>query len=98
MSYHLLEDKTRVARTKHRCIWCGESIAIGDRYSAESSIYDGHFQNHHWHLECRVDASKCWDSGDDEEFTPYSAPRPPSAATLEYQSWDCAAVAQGRLP
>lgn len=52
MSYQLLSESTPKARKQHRCIWCGQSIEAGTVYRHERSMYDGNFQNHHWHLEC----------------------------------------------
>lgn len=75
MSYALLRDTARVAIKKHRCIWCGEPILIGDKYRYEESIYEGHFQHHHWHPECDEDSRDYFRSGE-EEFMPYSAERP----------------------
>jgi hypothetical protein len=54
VSYTLLSESTPVARKAHRCIWCGERIAAGERYTHERSIYDGGFQNHRERrLACR---------------------------------------------
>jgi hypothetical protein len=83
VSYTLLSESTPVARKAHRCIWCGERIAVGERYTHERSIYDGEFQNHHWHPECRADANADWLAGGDQEFTPYSAPRPVAVGASE---------------
>lgn len=77
MSYRLLRDSWPVARKAHRCIWCGQTISVGERYRNEYSVYDGAFQNHHWHSECDADAREYFSDGDgDDEFIPYSAERP----------------------
>lgn len=52
MSYTLLSLVERTAAKGHRCIWCWESIRIGDRYADERSVYDGNMQHHRFHTEC----------------------------------------------
>ena len=52
MSYLLIAEEMRKARKPHRCIWCGEPIAIGDRYVHERSIFEREAQSHDWHPEC----------------------------------------------
>lgn len=87
-------DKTsQRAAKRYRCIYCGECIEQGQVYIRQSGVWEGEFFTNRFHPECFADLLLC----DDEEFSPYSAPRPPSAAELEFQSWDCAALAQGRL-
>jgi hypothetical protein len=76
MSYALLSDTWPRARKQHRCIWCGEPIAVGETYRHERSVYDGAMQDHKWHRECDADFRESLDDGGDEEFLPYSAPRP----------------------
>jgi len=75
MAYSLLSEKTVAARKPHRCIWCGEPIATGDKYVRERSVFDGNMQNFPWHPECRRDS---WaQSADYEfEFEPYQNSRP----------------------
>lgn len=74
MSYSLLSETHPVARVEHRCIWCGQKILKGERYTAERSVYDGEMQNHHWHAEClraaRADSELDW------EFNAYDNERP----------------------
>jgi hypothetical protein len=72
--YHCFSIKVVTARKPHRCIWCAQIIAIGDKYTHEKSIYDGNFQNHHWHGECLKSANN--DNDGDYEFLPYSNERP----------------------
>ncbi len=96
MSFQLLSEHTRVARTQHRCIWCGESIVPGERYRDERSVYDGSMQKHRWHLECDEAGAVHFSEGD-SEFSPHENDRPPSAGALEYASWDCADLFQRRL-
>jgi len=97
MSYALLSEVTHNARKRHRCIWCGEPILVGTRYIRERSIYDGEPQSHKWHPECRDAAHSGWDAGDDAEFYPGENERPPTAASIELDSWDCALLLQRRL-
>ena len=96
MSYALLSEAMRVARKPHRCIWCGEFILAGERYRDERSAYDGSMQKHRWHPECDEAGSQYF-SEVDSEFSPHENERPPTAAALEFASWDCALLAQGRL-
>lgn len=74
MSYHLIRESFPFARKPHRCIWCGQSISVGEKHRHEISRYDG-LQDHRWHLDCNSDAASYFSNGD-EEFTPYSAERP----------------------
>lgn len=97
MGYTLLSEVEHTARKAHRCIWCGEGIAIGSRYIRERSIFDGEPQSHKWHLECLGAARDGWAAGDDAEFSPGSNDRPPTAASIEFGSWDCTLLLQGRL-
>lgn len=55
MSYQLIRESWPIARKGHLCIWCGESIQIGEKHRHEISTYDG-FQDHRWHTECDADA------------------------------------------
>jgi hypothetical protein len=78
MSYELLSETYPVARKDHRCIWCGQKIAKGEKYTAERSVFDREIQNHHWHPECLKDAR---DANDDTfEFEPYGNERPAQPA------------------
>lgn len=54
MSYTLLSEVERTARKRHRCIWCWQHIEPGERHIDERSVYDGEFQAHRWHPECRA--------------------------------------------
>lgn len=74
--YHLFSEKTVSAAKPHRCIWCGEGIAKGEMHLNEKSVYDGAFQDHRWHPECKADAQQCFEGEGDCEFIPWSAPRP----------------------
>lgn len=75
MSYTLLSESFPKARKEHRCIWCGQTIQIGEKYRREKSVYDGEFQDHKWHLECNEDSVehfKRWGC----EFEAYENERP----------------------
>lgn len=75
MTYSLLSETTPRAVKEHRCIWCGEQIAVGNLYVRERSVYDGHMQNFAWHRECRRDSQKHFTSYE-EEFEPFENTRP----------------------
>lgn len=74
MSYQLIRESWPVARKVHRCIWCGESIKVGEKHRYEVSRYDG-LQFNRWHAECEEDAQEYFRDGEDE-FIPYSNERP----------------------
>lgn len=44
-----------VARKPHRCLWCNESIAIGERHFKYVGEWEGEFQNWRMHSDC-IDA------------------------------------------
>lgn len=84
MSYRLIKETERTARVPHRCIWCGESIAAGDKYLHERSVFDGEMQNHHWHHECMTamhDAARY--EGGEIQWSPGSEERPIKEEALE---------------
>ena len=76
MSYTLLSSRTSKAVKQHKCIWCGESILVGEKYNRSSSIFDGDFQDQCWHLECLEDAQKCFKEEHSCEFSAYDNERP----------------------
>lgn len=47
-----ISDEWRKARKPHRCIWCGEPIAIGERYRHWRGKFEGEVQTNDWHKEC----------------------------------------------
>lgn len=96
MTYHLLSDRTRTAKKRHICIWCGEAIEPGTRYREERSVYEGNMQLHRWHLECDEAGAQHFREVD-SEFFPHENERPPTPGELEYRSWDMAALPQYRL-
>ncbi len=66
MSYTLLKETYPIARKQHRCVWCGERIEIGEKYTHEKSVYDGNMQDHKWHMECDKAAGEYFKSGEEE--------------------------------
>lgn len=51
----------RTAKKKVRlCDWCGEDIAIGDKYIDERAICEGGFQALKFHPECKKACSEVW--------------------------------------
>ena len=93
MSYVLMSESRPKAKVKHLCIWCGQHIVVGERYRHEKSIYDGHFQNHKWHLECEkaCDEENC--GVGEYEIFPYDNERP-----SERLGWENAAGDVRREP
>jgi len=75
MGYELLSTRTPVARKDHRCIWCPEKILKGDKHIHEVSKYDGDFQDHRWHPECREASCKFFKKYGEEEFQPHACKR-----------------------
>jgi hypothetical protein len=74
MSYALLDETFPIARKKHRCIWCGQPVEIGEKYRREKSVYDGNMQDFKWHLECHEGAREHFRH--EEEFDAYDNERP----------------------
>jgi hypothetical protein len=77
MSYTLLSSTSPKARKDHKCIWCGEAIPKGEKYTHEKSVYDGEMQDHKWHDECLKWANKNH-FPHQEEFDPMENERPKS--------------------
>ena len=75
MSYILLSETEPKARKEYHCIWCPEKIAKGEKHVHESSKYDGDFQDHRWHLECRKAADEFFREHGEEGFMPHSCKR-----------------------
>lgn len=66
------EPEYRKARKQHQCMYCAESIGVGDDYVYQSSVYDNHWYTLKMHTECfdeLCDDGEC-------EYTPYSNERP----------------------
>ena len=96
MSYTLISERSHKALKRYLCIWCGEAILPGQQYVREFSVYEGDVQKHKWHPECR-EASAEFFREVDNEFSPFDMERPATPDVLEYESWDCALLAQSRL-
>jgi hypothetical protein len=47
-----LSEREHAARKKHRCNICGHDIEIGERYVAQSNIYDGELYRFKHHGMC----------------------------------------------
>ena len=75
MSYQLIRETFPVARKQRRCIWCGESILIGEKHRHEISKFD-ELQDHRWHLECNEAAAAYFQAGDGPEFSAHENERP----------------------
>ena len=69
MSYTMLLGKTRTARKTHRCIWCGEAIAVGEKYEDRRYMFEGVFSRDKTHPECLTAMESSDDVGDG--FYPY---------------------------
>ena len=78
MSYQLIRETFPVARVKHRCIWCGQSVLVGEKHRHEISKYD-ELQDFRWHLECVEAAKAYFKSSWEEEFSAYENDRPVEA-------------------
>jgi hypothetical protein len=75
-----IADEWRKARKQHRCIWCGEPIAVGERYRHWRGKFEGDVMSNDWHKECDAAA----ESEDLEEgFEPYFYKR----GTQEERDW-----------
>ena len=70
MGWQLLSETKPRARTEHKCIWCDETINVGERYTRIVGVYYGEFQNDAWHRECADAAKKYFSSCCEDEFTP----------------------------
>jgi len=94
MSQDFWADMTQQRAAKpHRCVWCGQRIDAGHIYNRQIGVFGGEFQANRWHPES-------WDAADfsvHDEFMPHENDRPPTAAGLEFRSWDFAALAQRGL-
>jgi hypothetical protein len=66
----------KACRKKFRCLWCGETIGIGDSCTVVSQMFDGEFQSNRYHPECddAVDETSKMVNGW-FSFDPYNAER-----------------------
>lgn len=47
-----LTDKFVICRKDHKCDWCGQGMAAGEKAHYSSGVFDGDFYSGHQHLEC----------------------------------------------
>lgn len=62
----------RTARKAHQCIYCAETINVGDEYVHQTGVYEGKWYTSKMHPECFE--GMC--DGGEGEYTPYSHERP----------------------
>lgn len=77
------DKESIVARKPHRCTWCGQEIAKGERYDMWKSVDDGWFTNR-MHPECVEACDEECREFHDNEYHPYDNERP-AKATLRIQ-------------
>lgn len=73
MSTTVLDTTTPTAAKAHKCVWCGQPIAKGDKYERQKMIHEGEFHDNKWHPECARASARHLDPGD--EFSPYGNER-----------------------
>ncbi|WP_298546754.1 hypothetical protein [uncultured Parabacteroides sp.] len=71
----ILRDIHPVSRKEHKCMFCGGTIKVGQKYDRQTNVYDGQIYDWITHEECSTIAHKldmyddCDDNGlDDESF------------------------------
>ena len=67
-----------VARKPHRCEWCGEVIAVGEKHARYVGKWEGDFQNWRMHSDCLEYADE--NDALQDGFAPYEHERPALAA------------------
>jgi len=78
MSWTPLTDETRTSRKIHRCSWCGQPIAVGEKYQYSSGVFEGAFATNRLHPECDEAAQNDYrETG--EGFALYENERPITA-------------------
>lgn len=71
-----LTNKTVTCRKAHRCEWCGEDIAKGDRAQYRSGVHEGEMYHGHQHPECYSAMMRSeYDDFDDGGFNPMEQKR-----------------------
>jgi hypothetical protein len=78
MTYRLLSETRPIARKAHKCIWCGESIPVGEQYLRAKVAGEGTVSDQAWHFECKDDCDET-SLYDGDEFMPHSNERPEKA-------------------
>lgn len=69
----ILRDIHPVARKEHKCMFCGGTIKVGQKYNRQTNVYDGQIYDWITHEECSTIAHKldmydgCDDDGLDNE-------------------------------
>lgn len=88
VSYRTISEESRKARKPHRCIWCGQTIEVGQRYTHRRGVFEGDLQTDDWHPECEKAAEEEMRAeGGYWEFSPYEGQRPaPNPAPQEHAS------------
>lgn len=54
----ILRDIHPVARKEHRCMFCGGTIKVGQKYERQTNVYDGQVYDWITHEECSIIAHK----------------------------------------
>lgn len=72
MSWQHLSTSRPVGRKEHKCIWCGEVIAMKEKHVVVTGIYEGDFQTGRYHNECDEAAKLYFKNSFDDAFQPYS--------------------------
>lgn len=74
-SVQVLKNIQPIAKKEHKCVFCGGSINIGQKYDKQTCVYDGIVYDWKTHSECSQVAHKldmydgCDDEGlNDEQF------------------------------
>ena len=67
MGFDIIESRTRTARKRHQCDYCGEIIEKGEEYDYQKNIFDGAFYEWHAHPACSHVASAIWDYFDHDD-------------------------------
>lgn len=66
MSYTHVNDSSPIARKRHVCMGCGESIAPGEKYLRRFGFGEYGPQTDTWHFECEQfafgDGDSIWES------------------------------------
>lgn len=49
----ILRTQTPAARKEYECMFCGGTIAIGEKYNRQTNVYDGQIYDWICHCECQ---------------------------------------------
>lgn len=61
---NLRDTEITKTRKRHRCVWCGTHIEIGQPAHSSAWIWEGNFQQGHFHPECWSALSRSEDDGE----------------------------------